>query len=234
MMVLELLVLLLGIIEHFYQLVVLKDGDGVVGNLVENSLLQLSFFSLVFSLLDDGRLHLLILLLILELDDNLKHLILKSFLSGLEVKHGDIDTNFWGVVRSGDLGGDVESELLVVWDDLLSESDVQLATLLFQVFGKEWFQEGIESLKCIFQDDWDTMLYRDLKGSGEVSSIHSWLNHLQIVLSLHSLDPSVGLHLWVNHEWPSIGVFHDDGVVSGECISWQLVNLPLSDLNRIT
>jgi hypothetical protein len=42
------------------------------------------------------------------------------------------------------------------------------------------------------------------------------------------------LHLWVNHEWPSIGVFHDDGVVSGECISWQLVNLPLSDLNRIT
>jgi len=149
-MVLELFILFLGIVKYFYKLVIFKDRNSIVRDLVKDSLLQLSFFFLILSLLYNGGFHLLVLLLILELDNDLKHLIFKSFLSGLEVEHSNIDANFWRVVRSGDLGGDVESELLVVWNNLLSKSNVQLASFLFQVFSKEWFQERVESLKCIF------------------------------------------------------------------------------------
>ena len=41
------------------------------------------------------------------------------------------------------------------------------------------------------------------------------LDNLQFIDLLHVFDPLVGLTLRVNHQWPAVGVFHNDSVVNG-------------------
>ena len=48
------------------------------------------------------------------------------------------------------------------------------------------------------------------------------------------LCPFVGLHLRINHQWPSPRVVQNDGVVNGQGIIWQVVDDPLADLHFIT
>jgi hypothetical protein len=57
---------------------------------------------------------------------------------------------------------------------------------------------------------------------------------LDVVVLLHLLDPFVGLGLWVDEEWPSLGLSRDDTVLNGELIGRKSLDAPLSDLHRVT
>lgn len=55
--------------------------------------------------------------------------------------------------------------------------------------------------------------------------IHFW--------TLHVLDPLVSLTLWVDHQWPTTPSSNSDAVFSGESITWQTLNVPVTHCCRL-
>ena len=58
-----------------------------------------------------------------------------------------------------------------------------------------------------------------------------WTLGLNVWIAL--LGPLVGLHLWINHQWPPPRVVQDDRIVNGQGIVRQVVDDPLPDLHFI-
>lgn len=67
---------------------------------------------------------------------------------------------------------------------------------------------------------------------GCISQFEPWAAQgLNVWIAL--LGPLVGLHLWINHQWPTPGVVQDDRIVNGQGIVRQVINDPLPDLHFI-
>ena len=52
------------------------------------------------------------------------------------------------------------------------------------------------------------------------------LDHFQVLLSIGILYPSIGLILWIDHQWPSVGILNCHSVVHREGILGQTVDVP--------
>jgi hypothetical protein len=63
-------------------------------------------------------------------------------------------------------------------------------------------------------------------------TIHCWFDLVDVFA--HASDPIIALHLWINHQWPSVGVIHDNGILYSEIFLWELINEPLLDLDTVT
>jgi len=60
------------------------------------------------------------------------------------------------------------------------------------------------------------------------------LDGLNVVVFFHLLDPFVGLRLWVDEQWPSLGLGGDDTVLNGQLICRESLNAPFSNENRVS
>lgn len=57
---------------------------------------------------------------------------------------------------------------------------------------------------------------------------------MEVLILLHLLDPVVTLSLWINHQWPSLRILHDDGVINCYFLLWKLIDVPFLDLDTIS
>ena len=78
-----------------------------------------------------------------------------------------------------------------------------LCTLFEGLFEQEWFQRGVQFFPYILNEDWSPKLNAILQSSDVVRLCQ--FHHTQPALSLHVLDPLVGLPLWVYHQRPVWG-----------------------------
>jgi hypothetical protein len=101
------------------------------------------------------------------------------------------------------LGGDKELEGWVVIDSLITKLNSHGLRFLLDLFTQKRLQHWIESLNGIFEQQWDTLLDAVFDSPGLDLAFLSWLDGLDNIF-VHVLDPVVALHLWINHEWPSI------------------------------
>ena len=237
--------MLLTLIKLLLELDILKDIIRGVGNGIKDIILEFGEFDSIVSLGLDTLLSVLILHSLLNSNNLIEHLIDETFWSDLEVKDGHLDTDLWAVVRRWHLCGDVELEVIVIGDDLISELHQELITLLLNLLAKQWVEGWVEVLSSILKDDWNTVLDGVLKDSVHNLWIHGWLDRLEALLVTLTtsilgkllefvLKPNVSLHLWINHERPSIRVVEDDSVLNGELVLRKTLTGPLTDLDLVS
>jgi len=147
-------------------------------------------------------------------DDHVQHLILKTFFGNHEVQHGDFNANLWWVMRSWKLSGNVEPELLGVVDASVSELYLPGASLLIDLLSEKWFDKWVKGLNGVFHDDWVAEGDAVLEDSVHDLNFSGWFDRLVCWVFAHLSDPVVTLHLRIDHEWPSVRVVHNDGVVN--------------------
>lgn len=111
--------------------------------------------------------------------------------------------------------------------------DGHLVCLLVDSLLKDRLKRGIESLADILKQDREAHLDTLLDGDEELGGRQ--LDHLQAVVLLLGFEPLVALGLRVNDQWPAtIRVGRDDTIVDGEVISWQALDVPSPDPERVT
>lgn len=119
-----------------------------------------------------------------------------------------------------------------VWNVSVTKSDDPLAALLDDILGQHWFERGIKTLVDVLEEDGlphsDSVL-DDLEELG-VRELYG----LNVVVFFHLLDPFVGLRLWVDEQWPPLGLGGDDTVLNGQLICRESLNAPFSDENRVS
>ena len=57
---------------------------------------------------------------------------------------------------------------------------------------------------------------------------------MEVVGLLHVLDPLVGLLLRIDTQTPSLGLGSQDTILTGGLISGETIDVPASDLDRVT
>lgn len=124
MLLLNSLALSFGVVQGDDQQVVLKQVLVVVGDLVKNQVLELSLSLVIIGLLNLDLVSLLHLLGVFVRYDQVQHLVLKTFLCHLEIEHGNLDANFWRIVRLWKFSSNVESEFFGIVDASVSQFDL--------------------------------------------------------------------------------------------------------------
>jgi hypothetical protein len=165
---------------------------------------------------------------------NIEHLIFKTDFCDLEVKHCDFDAHLWSEVRFSELGGHVESKVSAELDLLITNLDSPHTSFFLDLFTHKWLNNWVKGLIAILQDYWISERHTVLKDSCLHFDVHGWLDDLKLVFLLHLLDPSVTLHLRVNHKRPSIRVIHDDSIVYSKLLLRKFLNEPSLDLDSIS
>ena len=99
-----------------------------------------------------------------------------------EVDERDLGGDLWGVVRVGQLGGDVELEVLVVGNDGVSELDDEAAGLSEGLFEEDGLQGGVQLLPHVLQQTRLPEPNRILKTPQEI--LIRELDHIHTVISL--------------------------------------------------
>ncbi|KER23405.1 hypothetical protein T265_08729 [Opisthorchis viverrini] len=106
-----------------------------------------------------------------------------------------------------------ETKLIRVFNHRITQFDAQRTTLFERLFQEQRFQDWIQLLANALQQNWSAKLYTVLQSSYKITVRE--FDHLQIVLLLHILHPSVRLTRRINHQRPSA------------CITNQNVKRPL-------
>ncbi len=103
-----------------------------------------------------GRLKNERVLLLLELGSLARHhyaqeLVLEALGGDHEIEQGDLDRRLGQVVRIPQLGGDVESEIGRVLNDLIAEFDAQAAALLERLLQEQRLQQRVQLLADVLE-----------------------------------------------------------------------------------
>lgn len=150
--------------------------------------------------------------------NNIQHLIGKTFLSHGEVQHRHFYAHLGREVRSWQLSGHIESEVLAIFDRGVTQFEGPHISFFVNLFSKQGLNNWIKLLGSIFKYDGNTLWNTNLEHLVHLFSFHSWLDRSEIILSLHGFDPNVSLHLRIEHERPPIGVIHDDTVIHSKVL----------------
>lgn len=134
-------------------------------------------------------------------------------------------------MRLRKLGGNVEFKFSAILNLLISNLDCPHVTLLLNLFSHEWLNNWIELLIGILKNDWVAKRNTVLKMSCLNFDFHGWLDDCIFCFLLHLFDPSISLHLWINHKWPSFRVIHDDSIIYGKVFLRKLLDEPSLDLH---
>lgn len=140
----------------------------------------------------------------LVLDDIYEELVFKTIWGDSEVNDCDLNADLWKVMRVCELGGDQELEIIIVWNISVSKSDYPLTCLFHNVLRKDWLKRWVELLLDVLKKDWLSESNSVLNDLQELRV--GKLDGLKIAVLLHNLDPLVSLRLWINKEWPSLGL----------------------------
>ena len=103
-------------------------------------------------------------------------------------------------------------------DDALAQLDAHHAAGFEQLLQQQRLQRRVQLLLDVLKEHGETELDGVFKRS-EVVAVRE-LDHLDVVLALHVLDPLVRLTLRIDHQRPAPGVGDHDSVVDGEGIVW--------------
>ena len=144
-----------------------------------------------------------------------------------EVNHGHFDADFGNVMRVGHLGGHEESEVLVVVHIGVSKSNLEdTRVTLCLLLKKNGIDGWINSLLHILNEAWKSISY----SSGNISQECGWpeLKHNKTVVLLHVLNPLIGLLLRINAKGISLSLKSQDTVFTGNLITWEAGNTPVS------
>jgi hypothetical protein len=129
-----------------------------------------------------------------------EHLLFKSLRGNGEVKDGDLDLSLWRVRRVGKGRGHEESEVMVVGDQFVTETErIGLINLL----QKHWLPSRFQLLTDILDKDPLTKLDTDFQVSQEGGVLRLVAGQVILALLLVTgeiLNEFVGLVLRVNHE----------------------------------
>ena len=151
-------------------------------------------------------------------DDDAEELIAQAVQGDHEVEQRHLHGGLREVVRVTQRGGDVEAEVIVELDDALAQLDAHHAAGFEQLLQQQRLQRRVQLLLDVLQEHGETELDGVLQRS-EVVAVRE-LDHLDVVLALHVLDPLVRLTLRIDHQRPAPGVGDHDSVVDGERIVW--------------
>lgn len=131
------------------------------------------------------------------------------------------------------LGGHKELELVVVLDNRVTNLDVLRGTTRCDLLLQKWLNSRVKLLMNIFHHDGAANLDAGFQVFEVV--LVAELEDLDALLGLlvHSLDPLVGLALWVDVQRPSARFERDDGIFDREGIGWKTIDIPVLDLHGI-
>lgn len=131
------------------------------------------------------------------------------------------------------LGRHKEEEVRVVRHILISQLNVRLIVVLEDVLLEDGLKGGIQSFANVFKQNWVAQLDCSL-GNVQEFGVRKF-DHSQIVVLFLGLDPLVALGLRVNNQRPSwFGVCRNNTIINGQFVSWQPLNGPLSNFDRIS
>lgn len=137
-------------------------------------------------------------------------------------------------MRSSQLSCDKEEEVLAILDRSITQSNLVSSSAFLYLFSKDCLDDLFESLTSILKHNWNTIAYASSQKISHLCSVHCRFDYLHISLLVCSFDPSMGLHLRINDQRPSIRIIHNDSIISGEIIRRQRVEIPLSHLDFVT
>lgn len=160
---------------------------------------------------------------LLDSDNHCQKLILKTRLSDDEVNDCALSSGFWLVVRVDKLGLKIQFEGVAQFNIFGTKFDGEALTLLDELSGEEWIENGIDFLT-------DGLDHEDLTtGYGHLDLLEpgflTKLDDLHLG-SLFTLDPLLTLKLWIDDEWVSVAGGDDCGVLKGDSIGWETLSLP--------
>ena len=198
---------------------------------LQDLVLDLLELPLVLRALDDQ-----LALLLLQVRPLLGHhdaeqLVLEALGRGHEVQQVDRDADLRRVVRVPELGGHVQLELVAVLDHRVAQLDAVGPGLLEDLLLQEGLQRPVDALLNVLDQrgrpERDAVLQRPhVVRVGE-------LHDLQLVVRLHGPDPLVGEALGVDAEGPAAPLVHRDGVLGGELVLGQALDVPRPDLDGV-
>ena len=116
------------------------------------------------------------------------------------------------------LGCKIELEVIVVFDNTITDLKGCCVTLSYNLLLEKWLNSWIKFLTNVLNHYSNSLSDRGLKmlqvvGIGKFEDFDSKVGFLT-----HSLDPFVGLTLWIDIKWPSAGLIGDDSVFNREGI----------------
>ena len=162
-------------------------------------------------------------------DHEVEELVTQTDLCDREVDEDCLGLDLWGILRVGELGLHVESEVVVEIQLLSTEDLNSLVAFLDDVSGYDGHEDGINVFLEVFDHDRNTVL----NGSFEVEGV-GFLGELedeQIVFFESFLNPGDALQLRIDHQWVSFGVGEDCTVFDGDIIGGETLVVPLGDLH---
>ena len=124
----------------------------------------------------------------------------------------------------GQLGGDIQLEVLRVVQLLIANPHDLAVAYLENAFAEHGLQGGINLLKNILQKHREAVLHCILHVTEE--ACHLEVDHPQF-LAFHVLHPLVGLALRIDHKWPAAAAGGDHSILNAEVVPRQAIDLPL-------
>lgn len=88
-----------------------------------------------------------------KLDNNVKHLILETFLRDHKVKESNLNTSLWRVMRSRHLGSNEEFKVHIVVDRSLVKVNEVISSSLLDLSRDDRLKHGVKGLSSIYKDD---------------------------------------------------------------------------------
>mmetsp|Transcript_65031 Transcript_65031/g.105404 ORF Transcript_65031/g.105404 Transcript_65031/m.105404 type:complete len:253 (-) Transcript_65031:678-1436(-) len=160
-----------------------------------------------------------------------QQLVFKTLQCNRKIDNCHLHTNLRGIVRIGQLRGNVESEIRAVVHVGFAKSNKQAARLLEDSLGQNRLECRIETFAYVFKQHWISNADAVFKCS-QVCRLCQ-LDDLYTICLLHLPDPSHSLCLRINHQRPAAALGHDNTIFDGERICRKALDVPIADGGRI-
>ena len=221
----------LGLAERVDELLVVKDVALAVGEHLQDLVLDVLERLLVRADGDDERVLLGLEVGALEAHHVDEQLVLEAAQRHSEVDDRHLDAHLGHVVRVGQLGRDVELEVVAVGHVAVAEAQQQLAALLEGLLQQHGLERRVELLLDVLAQHGLPVADGVLERAQEVRLRQ--LDDLQLVLLVHVLDPAVRLPLRVDHERPAPAHGREHAVLGRELVGRQAHHVPEPHLHRV-
>ena len=164
-------------------------------------------------------------------DHDAQQLVLQALRGDQKVENGNLYTDLRGVVRVPELGGHIEGEVRMIRNDIVTNLDDVVASVLEDLLQEQWLKCRLKLLSYVLQQHRTSKPHSILKSPKIVFLTE--LDHVQTPILLHVLDPIVCLTLRVDHQRPATGLAEDDCILRGLGVRRKACDVPGPHLDRV-
>mmetsp|Transcript_11097 Transcript_11097/g.26039 ORF Transcript_11097/g.26039 Transcript_11097/m.26039 type:complete len:607 (-) Transcript_11097:345-2165(-) len=217
--------------EGVDQLLVLENVTARLRQHFEDLVLDLGELLLEARVLDHKALPLLFQIVPLYFDRDAEELVLQADRRDRKVDKHHFRRDLRGVVGGGELGSEVQLEVVVILDDRVADVDAVRPPRLVDALGEERFEDRVDRLSDVLEEHRPPVLYARLDVAHEVRLRE--LVHPQVVVLLHVPDPLVRLELGIHAQGPAAPARDHHAVLCREAVRREPLDVPRPHVRRI-